>query len=203
MHSALWIVVLVATVTAVTAVSRRAPLPAPLLLTVVGVVASFIPDVPEVTLTPELVLVGFLPPLLYATALRTSLVDFRRNRRPIIQLSVGLVLVTTFVVALVVWWLLPVPAVAVAVGAVVAPPDAVAATAVARRVGMPRRMVTILEGESLVNDATALVALRTRDRRDQRQRSRSGASASTSSVRRSAACSSGWWSPSSPARCAS
>jgi CPA1 family monovalent cation:H+ antiporter len=161
-HAALWIVVLVATVTAVTALARRGPVPAPLVLTVVGLVASYIPGIPEVELSPELVLVGFLPPLLYAAALNTSLVDFRRNRRPIALLSVGLVVATTLVVGLVTWWLLPVdPSIAFALGAVVAPPDAVAATAVARRIGMPRRMVTILQGESLVNDATALVALRT------------------------------------------
>jgi monovalent cation/hydrogen antiporter len=161
-HAALWIVVLVATVTAVTALARRGPVPAPLLLTVVGLVASYLPGVPEVELSPEVVLVGFLPPLLYAAALNTSLVDFRRNRRPIALLSVGLVIATTFAVGLVAWWLLPIePSIAFALGAVVAPPDAVAASAIARRVGMPRRMVTILQGESLVNDATALVALRT------------------------------------------
>lgn len=162
MHVALWLVALAAVVTAASSLSRRLPQPAPLSLTLVGLVASFIPGVPEVRLSPDIVLIGLLPPLLYATALRTSLVDFRRNRLAILQLSVGLVLASTFVTALVVWWLLPVPfAVAVAVGAVVAPPDAVAATAVARRVGMPRRMVTVLEGEGLVNDATALVTLRT------------------------------------------
>ena len=162
MHSALWIVVLVATVTVVTGLSRKLPVQAPLLLTAVGVAASYVPAVPEVELSPELVLLGFLPPLLYAAALNTSLVDFRANRRPIALLSVGLVIVTTLAVGLVAWWLLPIgPASAFALGAVVSPPDAVAATAIARRVGMPRRMVTILQGESLVNDATALVALRT------------------------------------------
>jgi monovalent cation/hydrogen antiporter len=161
-HVALWLVVLAAVVIAASALSRRLPQPAPLSLTLVGLAASFVPGVPTFRLSPDVVLIGFLPPLLYATALRTSLVDFRRNRLAIAQLSVGLVLASTLVTALVVWWLLPVPfAVAVAVGAVVAPPDAVAATAVARRVGMPRRMVTVLEGEGLVNDATALVTLRT------------------------------------------
>lgn len=162
MHDAAWIVALAVVVTAASALSKRLPIPPPLTLTLIGLVASLLPGVPAVRLSPDIVLVGFLPPLLYATALRTSLVDFRRNRLRITQLSVGLVLVSTFATALVVWWLLPVPfAVAVAVGAVVAPPDAVAATAVARRVGMPRQMVSILEGEGLVNDATALVALRT------------------------------------------
>jgi Na+/H+ antiporter len=160
-HTAAWIIALVAVVTAATWLSRRMPFPAPLVLTVVGVVASFVPGVPDVELSPEVVLVGFLPPLLYAAAISTSLVDFRRHMRPIGMLSVGLVITTTVVVGLVVGWLLPVPlAAAFAIGAVVAPPDAVAATAVARRVGMPRKMVTILQGESLVNDATALVLLR-------------------------------------------
>ena len=111
-HAALWIVVLVATVTAVTALARRGPVPSPLLLTVVGLVASYIPGVPEVELSPEVVLVGFLPPLLYAAALNTSLVDFRRNRRPIALLSVGLVIATTLAVGLVAWWLLPIEPVA-------------------------------------------------------------------------------------------
>ncbi len=162
MHVALWLVVLAAVVTATSAVSHRLALPAPLVLTVVGIGASFVPGVPQVQLSPTVVLVGFLPPLLYAAALRSSLVEFRRNRRPISFLSVGLVIINTVVVGVVVWWLLPVPpAAAFALGAVVGPPDAVAATSVARRVGMPRRLVTILEGEGLVNDGTALVALRT------------------------------------------
>lgn len=162
MHDAAWIVALAVAVIAASALSKKLPVPPPLTLTLIGLVASLVPGVPVVRLSPDVVLLGFLPPLLYATALRTSLVDFRRNRLRIVQLSVGLVLVSTLVTALVVWWLLPVPfAVAVAVGAVVAPPDAVAATAVARRVGIPRQMVSILEGEGLVNDGTSLVALRT------------------------------------------
>lgn len=159
---AVGIVALVGVVTLVTGLSRRFPVPAPLVLTVAGIAASFVPWVPHVQLSPTVVLVGFLPPLLYATALNTSLIDFHHNARPIGLLSVGLVIVTTVVVGLVVHAVLPVPwSAAFALGAVVAPPDAVAATAIARRVGMPRRLVTILQGESLVNDATALVALRT------------------------------------------
>ncbi|WP_187697901.1 cation:proton antiporter domain-containing protein, partial [Cellulomonas telluris] len=103
------------------------------------------------------------PPRLYAAAIQTSLVDFNATRGTILRLSILLVLVTTFAVAAVVQWLVPGLgwAGAIAIGAVVAPPDAVAATAVARRIGLPRRVVTILEGESLLNDATALVTLRT------------------------------------------
>jgi CPA1 family monovalent cation:H+ antiporter len=146
-----------------TAVAGRMSWSAPLVLIVVGVVASYLPFVPEVHLHHEVVLLGLLPPLLYATAIQTSLVDFNANRRPILLLSVGLVVFTAAGVGLVVHALLPGIswAGAFAIGAVVAPPDAVAATAIARRIGLPRRLVTILEGESLLNDATALVALRT------------------------------------------
>jgi monovalent cation/hydrogen antiporter len=161
-HVAAAVLALVATVTLVAGLARRRNLSAPLLLTVVGVAGSYLPFVPQVRLDPELVLVGLLPPLLYATAIRSSLLDFKANRRAIGMLSVGLVAFTAVGIGLLTWWLLPVPfAAAVAFGAVVAPPDAVAATAVARRIGLPRRVVTILEGESLLNDAMALVVLRT------------------------------------------
>ncbi|GAA5050987.1 Na+/H+ antiporter [Nocardia callitridis] len=162
MDIAIGLVVLVAAAAALAAAARRLGVSEPLVLIVAGIVASYLPLVPEIHPDPEIILLGLLPPLLYTAAIRTSLVDFRANLGTIAFLSVGLVLFSTFVVAAVVWWLLPVPfAVAVAVGAVVAPPDAVAATAVARRIGMPRQIVTILEDESLFNDATALVALRT------------------------------------------
>lgn len=160
MHMAVDLIALVTVVTAVGGLGRRWDLPAPLLLVLVGVAGSFLPRYEGFELEPEVVLVGLLPPLLYAAAVRTSLFDFRRQLRPILSLSVGLVLVTTAAVGLVVWWLLPIGlAAALAIGAVVAPPDAVAATAIAKRVGLPRPLVTILEGESLVNDATALVCL--------------------------------------------
>ncbi|MGW5310586.1 Na+/H+ antiporter [Nocardia thailandica] len=158
---AIGLVVLVAAATALAALARRFGVSEPAVLTLAGVAASYVSVVPQVHLEAEVVLLGLLPPLLYTAALRTSLVDFRANLGTIVWLSVGLVLFSTLAVALVVWWLLPVPfAAAVALGAVVAPPDAVAATAVARRIGMPRRIVTVLEDESLFNDATALVALR-------------------------------------------
>jgi CPA1 family monovalent cation:H+ antiporter len=163
MHVALSLVTLLAVVVAVSAVSRRLDLPAPLVLIAVGIVGSFMPFVGEVRLTEQIVLVGLLPPLLYAAALQTSLVDFKANRKAILLLSVGLVAFTAVGVGVVVHAVLPEvswPA-AMAVGAVVSPPDAVAATAIARRIGLPRRIVTVLEGESLLNDATALVALRT------------------------------------------
>ncbi|SDT03188.1 Na+/H+ antiporter [Microlunatus soli] len=161
MEAALGISTLAAAVIAVTAVAGRLRLPAPLVLMVVGIAASFIPWIPEIHLTPELVLLGLLPPLLYATAIRSSVVDFRAQAATIGLLSVGMVVVTALGVGLLVWLLLPIPfAAAFAFGAVIAPPDAVAATSVARRVGLPRRLVTLLEGESLFNDATAITCLR-------------------------------------------
>lgn len=163
MHLVVTLVALVATVLVTTAVCRRLDLSSPLVLIVVGIVGSYLPFVPDVELHPEVVLLGLLPPLLYSAALQTSLIDFNANRRPILLLSVGLVAFTTVGVAVLVHALVPGLgwAGAFAIGAVVAPPDAIAATAISRRIGMPRRIVTILEGESLLNDATALVALRT------------------------------------------
>ncbi|WP_018760104.1 Na+/H+ antiporter [Arthrobacter sp. 135MFCol5.1] len=162
MDIALGLLVIVAVVCAASAIGRRFNIPVPLLLVLAGVAGSFLPFIPPVELNPELVLVGLLPPLLYAAAFRTSLFDFTSNRRSIGLLSVGYVIFGTLAVGLVVWLLFPeIPmAAAIALGAVVAPPDAVAATAIARKVGMPRRIVNILEGESLLNDATALVCLR-------------------------------------------
>jgi len=157
------LVAIAVTVLTVTAIAGRLGFTAPIPLILVGWAGSYLPGVPTIHLEPEVVLLGLLPPLLYAAAIGTSLVDFNRNRRPILLLSVGLVAFTTVGVALVVHAILPEvgwPA-AFAIGAVVAPPDAVAATAIGRRIGLPRRVVTILEGESLLNDATALVALRT------------------------------------------
>jgi Na+/H+ antiporter len=163
MNAALNILGLVVVVGFVAGAARRWNWSEPLVLVVVGVGISFIPGVLEIVLTPDLVLIGLLPPLLYAAAIRTSLVDFRANRLPIALLSVGLVAFSTVAVGFVASWAVPglSLAAAFALGAVVAPPDAVAATTVARRVGMPRRIVSILESESLLNDATALVALNT------------------------------------------
>ncbi len=163
MELALLLVSMAAVVLSVAAISDRLHVPAPLLLVVVGAAASYLPGLPTIHLESEVVLLGLLPPLLYAAAIQTSLVDFNANRGTILRLSVLLVVVTSLTVAAVVEWLVPGIgwAAAIAIGAVVAPPDAVAATAVAKRIGLPRRVVTILEGESLLNDATALVALRT------------------------------------------
>ncbi|HEU5265118.1 MAG TPA: Na+/H+ antiporter [Jatrophihabitans sp.] len=163
LHTVLNIVLLVIVAAGVAGVARRAGWSEPLALVIVGIGLSFVPNVLDIDLTPQIVLYGLLPPLLYAAAIRTSLVDFKANRRAILLLSVGLVAFSTVAVGYVAWWVIPaIPlAAGFALGAVVAPPDAVAATTVARRVGMPRRIVSILEGESLMNDATALVALST------------------------------------------
>ena len=143
-------------------VAVRYTLPAPILLVVVGFAVSFIPGIPGYEVSPEFVLSVLLPPLLFGAAFESSAVALRKLLRPITQLAVVLVLLTAFSVAFVLTAVLPgLPfAAALALGAIVAPPDAVAAVSVARRVGLPRRLVTVLEGESLFNDATALVTLK-------------------------------------------
>jgi Na+/H+ antiporter len=156
------LILLVLGALAVTAVSRRLRVPAPLTLVVAGLAISAIPGVPSYELDPDLVLYAILPPLLYSAALDSSAIQIRAKIRPITLLAVGLVLFTTVAVGLVAWWLVPgLPlAAALALGAVVAPPDAVSAVVIGRRLGLPRRVMTLLAGESLFNDATALTALR-------------------------------------------
>ncbi|MCL3998075.1 Na+/H+ antiporter [Streptomyces lavenduligriseus] len=154
------LLLLVAGSAAVAAAARRTPAPAPLLLVAVGLAVSYIPGVPSYTLDPHVVLPLLLPPLLYTSASDSSYLDLRAQLRPVALLSVGYVLFATVVVGWAAYVIvpgLPLPA-ALVLGAVVAPPDAVAATAVARRVGLPSRITTILQGESLLNDATAITA---------------------------------------------
>lgn len=150
--------VLVAGAVLLTAVCRQRAWPAPLVLVAAGLVVSFIPGVPRFEVDPELILDFVLPPLLFSAALTTSYQDFRRSLNSITRLGVGLVLVSALAVAAVAWLLAPsLPfAAALVLGAVVAPPDAVAAAAVGRRLGLPRRVMTLLTGESLINDATSL-----------------------------------------------
>ncbi|MFI2782235.1 Na+/H+ antiporter [Streptomyces sp. ALB3] len=138
---------------------ERLRLPAPVLMTLAGIVMAFAGFLPDVDIPPELILPAVLPPLLYASVQRTSWRQFAANRRPILLLAVALVFVTTAAVATVAHAMVPgLPiAAAVALGALVAPPDPVAATAVAGSVGLPRRLVSILEGEGLFNDVTAIV----------------------------------------------
>jgi Na+/H+ antiporter len=148
-------------VAALATLATRLGVPYPILLVIGGSALGFVPGLPPVELDPELVFLLFLPPLLYVSALFTSWRDFRANIRPISLLAVGLVLMTTFVVGAVVHTVIGLPwAAAFVLGAIVSPTDAIAATTVAQRLGVPRRIVTILEGESLVNDATGIVAYR-------------------------------------------
>ncbi|GAB2809241.1 cation:proton antiporter [Lentzea nigeriaca] len=156
----------VAAVLIIVAVSYLAPklgVAAPVLLVLVGMGCSQLPGAPRVFVEPELILVVVLPPILYAAAVNVPVVDFRRNAKTIGALSVLLVAVSAFGTGLLIWWLLPDIgfAAALALGAVISPPDAVAATSIGKRLGLPPRLVTILEGEGLVNDATALVLMRT------------------------------------------
>src|SRR5881394_4088862 len=158
MHQTEIIVVLFAAVAALVVLANKLSLPYPIVLVVSGLALSFVPRLPEVRLNPEIVFYFFLPPLLYPAALFTSWRDFRKNLRPILLLAVGLVLFTTVVVGLLAHYFIGLPlAAGFVLGAIVSPPDAVAAAAIAQRLSVPRRVVTILEGESLVNDATALV----------------------------------------------
>lgn len=143
--------------------SSRLGLATPIILVIVGLGASLIPGMPPIAPAPELILAVVLPPLLYSAAVNMPVMDFRRDIRTIGALSVLLVLVSAFAVGGLLWAIFPDLSFAagVAVGAVVSPPDAVAATAIGKRLGLPPRLLTILEGEGLVNDATALVLLRT------------------------------------------
>jgi Na+/H+ antiporter len=157
------VIALLAVATILIGVARKLRIPDPMLLVVAGLGIALLPNAPDLELEPDLVFLLFLPPILYAAGYFTSIRDFKANLRPILLLSVGLVLFTTVAVAVVARALVPdMPwAAAFALGAIVSPPDAVAAAAVFQRLGVPRRIVTILEGESLVNDATALVTLNT------------------------------------------
>jgi monovalent cation/hydrogen antiporter len=153
---------LLVAVSVLSAASRAIGVPYPILLVLGGLVMGFIPGVPEVELDPELVLVIFLPPLLYSAAFFASLRDLRYDLRSISMLAIGLVIATACAVAVVAHALIDgLPwAAAFALGAIVAPTDPLAATEIGRRLGLPRRIATILEGESLINDGTALVIYR-------------------------------------------
>ena len=147
-------------------VARRIGVAYPILLVLGGLVVGFvlnaIPDLPSVQMPPDLIFLLFLPPILFGSGYSTPIRDFKANARSIGSLAIGLVLFTTVIVGVVMGLLVPSlqwgPA--FALGAIVAPPDAVAATSVMRRLGVPRKVVTILEGESLVNDASALILYR-------------------------------------------
>jgi len=160
--STIQILVLLLAVTAGVAVlSARLKIPPAIILVLTGVVLALIPGLPEVVLAPELVLMMVLPPLIYSSAVAMSWREFRFNLRPISLLAIGCVVFTTVAVALAAYWLIGLPlAVGFVLGAIVSPPDAVAPLAIARRMRIPRRLLVILEGEGLANDATALILYR-------------------------------------------
>lgn len=156
------VLVLLVASTALEWVARRTGIAHPILLVIGGLVLGIVVRLPAVTLEPDLVFLLFLPPILFGAAFDTPIRDFKANLRAIGLLAVGLVLFTTVVVAVVAHALVPNLgwAAAFTLGAIVAPPDAVSATAVLQRLGVPARIQTILAGESLVNDASALIAYR-------------------------------------------
>src|ERR671920_1375318 len=157
-HLELWVLGLLAAVAGLVMLSNRLGVPYPVFLVIGGLALGLVPVVPEIGLPPDLVLLIFLPPLLYSAAFFSSPRDLKANLRPIASLSIGLVLLTTVTVALVAHLVVGLPwAAAFVLGAIVSPTDPVAATSIAGRLGVPRQIVTILEGESLINDGTALV----------------------------------------------
>jgi Na+/H+ antiporter len=161
-HTEIVLAGLLLAVAALVTLARVLNVPYPIFLVLGGLAIGFVPGMPEIELDPDLVLLIFLPPLLYSSSFFASLRDLRRNVGAISLLSVGLVLLTCFAVAICVHAVVPDMswAAAFVVGAIVSPTDPVAATAIASRIGVPRRVVTVVEGESLINDATAITAYR-------------------------------------------
>ncbi|MGZ3410583.1 MAG: Na+/H+ antiporter [Xanthobacteraceae bacterium] len=155
------LVVLLLVIAAVAVVAARTKIPPSILLVITGVVLALLPGLPTIELEPEIVLLMVLPPVIYSSAVAMSWREFRFNLRPISLLAVGCVVFTTVAVAAAAHWLLHLPwAVGFVLGAIVSPPDAVAPLAIVRRMQLPHRIVVILEGEGLANDATALILYR-------------------------------------------
>jgi NhaP-type Na+/H+ or K+/H+ antiporter len=156
------VIILLAIVTALAQVTDKIKIPYPILLVLAGIGVGLIPGLPTISLDPDVVFLVFLPPVLYAAAWTTSLPDFIKSSRAISLLAIGCVLFTTTVVAVVAHYFIPGFgwAESFVLGAIISPPDAVAAAAATKGLGIPRRIITILEGESLVNDATGLIAYR-------------------------------------------
>lgn len=156
------VIILLAVVTALAELADKVRIPYPILLVLAGMGIGLFPGLPIITLDPDIVFLVFLPPILYAAAWSTSWPDFKAAKRPITLLAIGCVIFTTCAVALIAHSFIPGmdwPE-AFVLGAIISPPDAVAATAATKGLGVPRRIVTVLEGESLVNDATGLIAYR-------------------------------------------
>ena len=153
--------ILLAVLAGTALLARRINIAPAILLLLAGITLAFVPGMPAVELPPELVLLVVLPPLIYSASVAMSWREFRSNLRPIILLSVGCVIFTAFAVAAATHYLIGLPwSVGFLLGAIVAPPDVVAPLAIARKLGMPRRILVVLEGEGLANDATALILYR-------------------------------------------
>src|SRR5262245_17233097 len=162
MTDTIQILLLMLAVLVVVALAARRVNTAPsILLVLAGVILALVPGLPRVELAPEFVLLVVLPPLIYSAGVSMSWREFRFNLRPIALLAVGCVVFTTCAVAAAAHWLIDVPwGVGFLLGAIVAPPDVVAPLAIARRLSLPRRILVVLEGEGLANDATALILYR-------------------------------------------
>src|ERR1700733_9214986 len=155
------ILLLLAVLVVVAVVARRLNTAPSILLVIAVIPLAVIPGLPRIELAPELVLLGILPPLIYSAGVAMSWREFRFNLRPIILFAFGCVIFTTCAVAAVAHFVLGMPlAVGFVLGAIVSPPDAVAPLALVRRLGLPRRLIVVLEGEGLANDATALILYR-------------------------------------------
>ena len=157
-HIELVVLGLLVAVAALAVVARLVRVPYPILLTIGGLAIGFVPGMPDIELDPDIVLLVFLPPLLYAAAFFSNLRELRAHWRPISTLAIGLVAVTTVSVAAIAHYAIGLDwPVSFVLGAIVSPTDAVAPATILRRLGVPRRVVTIVEGENLTNDWTALV----------------------------------------------
>lgn len=162
MHEIATVIILLAVVTALAEVTDKVRIPYPILLVLAGIGIGFIPGLSKIHVNPEIIFLVFLPPILYSAAWNTSWPDFKSAKRPITLLAIGCVIFTTCAVAWVAQLVIPGFgwAEGFVLGAIISPPDAVAATAATKGLSLPKRIITILEGESLVNDATGLIAFR-------------------------------------------
>lgn len=156
------VILIMAILIVLSAFTNKIKLPFPILLVIVGLVIGFVPFLPELALDPDIVFLVFLPPILFDAAFKTSWLDFKKEIRPISTLAITLVFFTTTAVAIAAHYLVPGFSwpIAFVLGAIISPPDAVAATSITKGLGLNRKVITIIEGESLVNDASALVAYR-------------------------------------------
>src|ERR1700684_2227791 len=155
------LILLLAVISLVGVIAKRLQIPPAILLVITGVGLALIPGLPSLQLAPDLVLLLLLPPVIYWDAVKMSWKEFRFNLRAITLMAIGCVVFTTIAIAAATHWLLGFPwAVGFVLGAIVSPPDAVAPLAIARRLQLPRRLIVLLQGEGLANDATALVLYR-------------------------------------------